>query len=92
MITWAEIKELVNKLPEDILKQRCTIWNESEDNGHSVTGIKILDEDWHFDGDEGCMPLRLLKEHNEDYEENKDEYHLVHATGTPILLIPENVL
>lgn len=91
-ITWAAIKELVNKLPDNILKQQATIWDEAEENGHCITGIKVLDEDWHYDGDEGCLPLSLLKQHDEDYEENKDEYHLVHASGTPILLIPVNVL
>lgn len=91
-ITWAEIKEIVNGLPDNILNQAATIWDEAEENGHCVTGIKILEEDWHFDGDEGCAPISILKEQYDDYEENKDEYHLVHAKGTPILLIPVNVL
>ena len=91
-ITWAEIKELVNQLPENILNQNCTIWTDSEVSGGFITGVKILDEDWHFDGDEGCAPISTIKENYEDYEENKEEYHLVHAKGTPILLIPENVL
>lgn len=40
----AEIKEIVNSLPENILAQPATIWNESEDSGHCVTGIKTLDQ------------------------------------------------
>jgi hypothetical protein len=90
--TWADIKAIVNGLPENILKQPATIWTEAEDTGHCVTGIKILDEDHHYDGDSGCAPLSVIKENDDDFEENKDEYHLVHAVGTPILLIPENVL
>jgi len=39
-ITWAEIKELVDMMPPEILSQNATIWNESEETGHAVTAIK----------------------------------------------------
>ena len=91
-VTWAEIKEVLNNLPDNILSQYATIWNGSEDAGSAVVGIKILDEDWHYDGDEGCAPISHFKEHYDDFEENKSTYHLVHATGTPILIIPDNTL
>lgn len=91
-ITWAEIKELVDMMPPEILAQNATIWNESEETGHAVTAIKILDEDWHYDGDEGCAPIDVIKENYEDYEENKDDYYLVHRAGTPILMIPDSVM
>lgn len=91
-ITWAEIKELVDMMPPEILSQNATIWNESEETGHAVTAIKILDEDWHYDGDEGCAPLDVIKENDEDFEENKNDYYLVHRAGTPILMIPDSVM
>lgn len=88
-VTWAEIKEILNNMPESILSQKVTIWTESEDEGHLVASIKILEEDHHYDGDEGCMPISQMKELYEDYYENKDEYHLVHTAGTPVLIIPD---
>lgn len=91
-ITWAELKEIINKLPENILNQNATVWNGSEDAGSAVVGVKLLNEDWHYDGDEGCAPISIIKENYDDYEENKDTYRLVHATGTPILIIPDNTI
>lgn len=41
-VTWAEIKTLVNSLPDHILTQAATIWDDAEENGHCVTKIKIL--------------------------------------------------
>lgn len=92
IITLNEIKEALNKLPENMLSQKATIWNASEDAGSVVVGIKILDEDHHYDGDEGCAPISVIKENYDDYEENKDEYPLVHAAGTPILIINDNTI
>lgn len=91
-ITWAELKEIVNKLPDNILRQPVTIWNSSEDAGSVAIGVKTLDEDYHFNGDEGCGPISLIKEHDDDFEENKDDYYLVHAVGTPIIIIPDEIL
>lgn len=91
-ITWAEVKEIVNKLPDRILNQSVTIWNSSEDAGSVAVGVKTIEEDYHYDGDQGCAPLSVIKDNYDDYEENKDEYHLVHAVGTPILLIPDETI
>lgn len=91
-ITWAELKDIVNKLPDNILKQSVTIWNSSEDAGSVAVGIKTLDEDYCYDGDEGCAALSVIKELYEDYEENKDEHYVVHASGTPIIIIPDEIL
>lgn len=91
-ITWAELKEIVNKLPEQILNQAVTIWNSSEEAGSVAISVKILGEDHHYDGDEGCAPISIIKENFDDYEEHKDEYYLVHAYGTPILIIPDETL
>lgn len=91
-ITWAELKEIANNLPGNILSQYVTIWNGSEDAGSVVVGIKVLEEDYHYDGDEGCSPISVIKDIYEDYEENKDEHYLVHAAATPILIIPDNTI
>lgn len=88
-ITWAEIKELVDMMPPEILSQNATIWNESEDSGCTVKAIKILDEDYRYDGDEGCAPETIIKENHDDFEENKNTYYVVHRAGTPILLVPD---
>lgn len=91
-IKWSDIKEIVNKLPDHILNQSVTIWNSSEDSGSLAIAIKLLHEDYHYDGAEGCAPLSVIKDNDEEFDENKEDYHLVHAIGTPILIIPDEIL
>jgi hypothetical protein len=90
--TWSDLKQLVNSMPESHLRNPVTIWQEDEEAGHVVTGAKVLEENYRYDGDEGCAPESVMKETYDDYEENKDvEYGIVHPAGMPILLIPVKV-
>lgn len=88
-LKWRELKEIVNALPENILDQNVTVWNDSEDSGNAAMRVVILEEDHHYDGDEGCAPISVIKENYEDYEQSKETYPLVHANGTPILIVPD---
>lgn len=86
--TWAKLKEIANNMPEEMLFKEVIIWEEDGETAHHISGHEILEEDHLFDGDEGIAPESVIKENYDDYEENKDEYYLVHPKGFPILHIP----
>jgi hypothetical protein len=84
-MTWADLKKIVNKMPESRLKDDVTIWTDTEEC-FKVADIEILKEDYVFDGDEGCAPKSVMKVADpKDWKENRDEYYTVHQKGTRII-------
>jgi hypothetical protein len=89
-ITWADLKKAVNELPEDLLTTKVVLWPFSDgEEAWNLVEVMTLEEDYVFDGDSGCAPLSVMKESvsAEEWEEAKDEHHLVFPKGTPILII-----
>lgn len=84
-LTWAELKKIVNEMPEELLQNQVYAWNanDCEPEGLGINGIQRLEEDHVFDGDEACVPVSAFKEAGElDPEEN----YVVHPAGTVILI------
>lgn len=81
--TWADLKEICNETPEENLSSEVILWAEDE-TVHRITEVEILEEDYVYDGDEGCGPKSVLMEAmGEDFDE--EENYLVHKKGTRIL-------
>jgi hypothetical protein len=84
--TWADMKRMVNRMPPELLKLKVYIWPNDEETALVVTGIERLKEDYVHDGDVGCCPKSIIKSGDPIvWEENKDEYYLVHPKGTRII-------
>ncbi len=84
--TWADLKRMVNRMPDHLLKLQVYIWPTDEERALVVTGIERLTEDYVHDGDVGCCPKSIMKSGDpDDWKENQDEYYLVHPKGTRIL-------
>jgi len=84
-LTWADLKRIVNKMPESRLKDEVTIWTDDE-RAYKIDCVEVLKEDYVFDGDEGCAPKSVMKEGDpKDWKENRAEYYTVHPKGTRII-------
>jgi hypothetical protein len=77
-ITWGELKEFCNKLPDSQLKKHIHWWGEEK--GGSVSRVYQLPEDF-VTTDYGLEPLSV----QEPPEEGEDQYSVTHPKGTPIL-------
>lgn len=89
--TWGDLKKIASELPEEMLNKSVVFWYEDNEGGSVVSDCEILDEDYLFDGDEGCAretDIRTGYDSPEEWEINKDEHYVVYAKGFPILHIP----
>lgn len=84
-LTWAELKKIVNEMPEDLLQNQVYAWNanDAEPQGLPIEGVQKLEEDYVYDGDEGCCPKSEFAK-NGGYD--ADENYVVHPAGTTILV------
>lgn len=86
--TWADLKKAVNKIPENQLNKRVTIWTDDEQCFH-ISYVEVLKEDYVHDGVEGCAPRSVLKAGytKEEWKEAKefDSHYTVHEKGTRII-------
>ncbi len=86
--TWADLKKIVNKMPENQLAKGVTIWTDKEQCFH-ITYVDILKEDYVSDGVDGCIGRSILKGTmtKEEWKEAKefDSHYTVHEKGTRII-------
>jgi hypothetical protein len=78
-MTYRELKEFVNSIPEEFLDN--SVFLSDEDCAHSVDSADLLSEDYFVD-DEGTTPVSLFDEN--DYGEPLSEFEIV-PKGTPYL-------
>lgn len=85
ILTWGELKKIVNEMPEEFLQNQVYAWNanDADPQGLPINSILKLQEDYVYDGDEGCDPLSIAKESG---EYDPDEHYIVHHAGTIILI------
>jgi hypothetical protein len=76
-ITWKELKEFCNSLPETELEKPVQWWGE-EISGKVVKAHQ-LEEDY-VTTDYGCEPASV-----QEYEDDDDPYEVTHPKGTPML-------
>lgn len=87
--TWAQLKKIVNAIPDKHLNKEVVVWKEDDDGGGLITNVEILKEDYLFSGDEGCCPKSqmkdAIKEEKKEFPDTASEYEVVHEKGTRIL-------
>lgn len=79
--TWYDLKRVIDKMPEARLKDEVRGWKDED--GVTITGVEILKEDYHDDGDIGTWPKSIMLENLGDDDE--EDYPLVFPKGTRIL-------
>lgn len=84
-ITWADLKKIVNEMPEELLQNQVYAWNsnDADPEGLVLEEGQKLEEDYVYDGDVGCSPISIMKDSG-DYDPK--ENYVVHPAGTIILL------
>ena len=87
-MTWNELKEFCNNLPEKFLDKNVVMWRE--DNAINKIKTSILEEDHYIeDEDEYCFPeevaLGLVKFDIDKYPNGMDHFKKVYDKGHPIL-------
>lgn len=75
--TWSDLKNFVNTLPEDELKNPVLWWGE--ERGGEINNAMQLDEDYVVT-DYGCEPLSV-----QEPLEDGEELEVAYKKGTPIL-------
>ena len=85
-MTWKELKQFYNGLPEDVLSGNVILFHESESSQNIVA--EVMAEDYLFhDVLEGCVlesdAKSLVKDHPETYQIN--EFRKVYDKGTPAI-------
>lgn len=89
-VTFREMRDAINAMPPELLDKSMISWFVDQEGGSKVVELMILEEDYCYDGDEGCLPESVMKESCEDFEENIDKYHVVHPKGT-IIIVTDNL-
>lgn len=86
-LTWLELKKVINEMPESLLGTPVILWpTDNDESGIIISEVDVLDEDYLYDGDEGCAPESVMKETSDSWgKEEEEEHYIIHAKGTPIL-------
>jgi len=79
-LTWAELKEFVNNLPEEALTEHVRWWGE--DRGGIINNVGCLEEDYFNPSGDGMEPVSEYESEPETIEDNQDT---ILDKGTPIL-------
>ena len=80
--TLKNLKEFVNKLSDEELKQELFVLSESCEESSTVSGIKISDCNYYWNGD--CMVIDQ-KEYDAMHEEDQEDWELYFKKGIPLL-------
>lgn len=89
-MTWKELKDFCNNLPESQLEKKVILWREDE----AITDIEAieLDEDYYIDEDNwdnGCVPESecqgIFDLNPEDYPNGLADLTKTYEKGTAIL-------
>lgn len=87
-MTWNELKEFCNALPEQELEKKVVLLREDE----SISDIyaERLEEDHYLSDDsEGCFPesyaIEMIDDNPEDYPSGLDDLKKVYDKGHPLL-------
>lgn len=75
--TWQELKDIVNSLDEEQLKNAVTWWGD--ERGGRIEAVEILNEDYVDDQDGHSMPI------SEWESETDEKTEIIFKKGTPIL-------
>lgn len=79
-ITWQQLKDFCNALPEEQLDKTVIWWGEEQ--GGDVASVYTLSEDF-VTTDYGCEPLSAQDPVGEDEE----PWEVSHPKGTPIISV-----
>lgn len=79
--TLGQLKNFINSLNEDELKQPVRFWGE--ETGGIITSANILSEDYINPSGEGCEPVSIYKE-EPDFEELYQDEPVVITKGSII--------
>ena len=77
--TWADLKKVVNELPEDMLWRDVRWWGE--ERGGTVKSVSLLDE-VYVQNDEGFEPMSAHEGSEDSYYEGSEL-----PAGYPILTV-----
>jgi hypothetical protein len=77
-LTWRELKEFINALPDEQLSNSVIWWGE--ERGGIINTVFVLEEDY-VRTEEGCEPLSV----QEPLEEGDEELQVILKKGYPIL-------
>jgi hypothetical protein len=81
--TWYDLKRVIDKMPLSRLRDEVRVW--ADEQGGYVSGVEILKEDYHDDGDVGTMPKSVMLENLGD--DDPEDYPLIFPKGTRILSV-----
>ena len=90
-MTWRELKEFCNSLPEKELEKNVIMWREEE--GINNISAEQLEEDHYINPencDDGCFPMwqaiDMIKDGPDEYPNGMNDFEKVYDKGHPILL------
>lgn len=84
-LTWADLKRIVNKIPESRLQDEVTIWGDDE-QVFMIDNVQVLNEDYVDDGCCNCVPRSIMRKADQEYwKENKEDHPVVYPKGTRII-------
>jgi hypothetical protein len=87
-ITWKELKEFVNSIPEDFLSKKASLLLEDDTYARKLSEPFFIQDDIYCNKEdsEDVASVKDLKDaHGEDF--NIDDYFLITKKGTPFLYI-----
>jgi len=82
-MTWKELKDFANSLPESELEAKVILWREDAEDVITDIDAEQLEEDYYIQVDEpenGCFPVSECKE-----LDSKTKIKRVYKKGHPIL-------
>jgi hypothetical protein len=87
--TLGHLRNFINSLSENELKQPVKVWGESF--GGTINGAEILDEDYFNPSGEGCERVSAYKD-EPDFEEDYADEPIIYEKGTVIFEVDRNNL
>ncbi len=89
--TWADMKRIVNRIPDNILKEQIIIWpDDNDEKGYKISCIEVLKEEYVHDGDAAACPKSIMKNSisKDEWDEGvKDgDYYTIFPKGMRIII------
>lgn len=82
--TWADLKQSVNEIPEELLDKEVIVWEEEK--GCKIISVLALEENYLYT-DEGAEPESVIRDNYEgDPKDFDKDHYVIHPKGARILL------